>query len=88
MIIDLPTVSSAAFTDFKRFGLPANGPIIVSTPFLRNISSISAVKWGVSLTLRIKVSAAGLVWLYPSIQLVPMIIRERDTPPTIVRGNI
>jgi len=27
------------------------------------------------------------VWLYPSIQLLPIIIRGSDTPATSVRGN-
>ena len=35
----------------------------------------------------IMASLAGLVWLQPAIQLVPMIIRDRERSSTLVLGN-
>jgi hypothetical protein len=47
----------------------------------------SAIASGVLFVLRIVASSAGPRWLYPRIQLVPISMRDREIPATVVRGN-
>ena len=48
---------------------------------------MAAVEAGSWWALRIILSPAAPVWLKPEIQLQPMIILGRETPPTIVLGK-
>src|SRR5271157_454027 len=82
-----PVLSSVRFIASRTAGRPRISTMMVSTPDSRKASRISAIASGPPLRLLMPSSAAALVWLYPRIQFVPMTIRERDTPATVVRGN-
>ena len=60
----------------------------VSTPALMNTSMMSAIALGFLTCSLMYWSFASVVWLQPTIQLVPMIMRETDTPPTVVRREL
>ncbi len=62
-------------------------PITVSTPAFTKTSRMSVIHLRSLMCVVMYQSLAAVVWLQPKNQLVPMIMRDSDSPPTIVLGK-
>ena len=87
IIIFLPNFSSASRTAFVMTGVRLKLPIMASMPLFTNASSMGTIELLSAWRSLIMQSSAGERWLQPAIQLVPINIRGREMPATVVLGK-